>query len=154
MDAVDRLDWHVLTGPERRRLQEAAGEVLATRPWVVAAWHHGSSAQEGSAARDIDLALVAGGTPAGPPAPAEVEAIAREMAERSGIRAVPFDVRVVNDADPVFLGAMLRGGLRIYEGDREARVEFEVRAMSLWLDFRPVWERIRANARRRWVGGG
>ncbi|MEO6597271.1 MAG: hypothetical protein ABIP94_21215 [Planctomycetota bacterium] len=53
------------------------------------------------------------------------------------------DVRVVNDADSVFLGNLLREGRRCFERDLESRVAFEVQATNSWLDFQPAWDRLR-----------
>jgi hypothetical protein len=81
------------------------------------------------------------------------EALAADLASTSGFDAIPFDVRIVNGSSPVFLGRLLRQGSLVFERDREARIEWEAMAMSLWLDFRPVWERMRRQALRSWARG-
>jgi hypothetical protein len=80
-------------------------------------------------------------------------ALAGELADAAGLRPEDLDVRLVNGADPVFLGSLLRDGRLLFEADRETRIRFETRALSLWLDFRPAWERVRTAALGRWSGG-
>lgn len=70
-----------------------------------------------------------------------------------GLAPDQLDLRIINDADPVFLGRMLAGGVRVYESNREARVQFEARAVARWLAFTPVWERMRGSAAERWSRG-
>lgn len=127
------------------RLKEAAGRVLGRHPWVAAAWFHGSAAR-GQPARDIDIALVGS-----PPSWSAEARITRELVDESGLSEIEFDVRAVDEsASPVFLGNLLRDGELIYEANRERRIEFQAHAMSMWLDFRPVWERLRKEAFERW----
>lgn len=84
---------------------------------------------------------------------AVVDGVGRELAAASGIHAIPFDVRIVNGASPVLLGEMLNHGRLLYESDRAARIEWEAAALSLWLDFKPVWQRVRKAALTRWARG-
>lgn len=77
--------------------------------------------------------------------------VAGDLADATEIRDVPFDVRIVNQADPVFLNNLLRDRLLLYCADERERIEFEVKAMAQWLDFKPVWERARAVAFDRWT---
>jgi hypothetical protein len=63
------------------------------------------------------------------------------------------DVRIVNDADPVFLGNLMREGRRCFERDVDSRVAFEVRAMNAWLDFQPAWQRLRRRVLEVWSRG-
>lgn len=121
--------------------------MLSRHVWVKAAYLYGSVARADRPARDIDIGLVGD-----PPAHWGAESgIAAELQAATGISAVDFDVRLLGGCDPVFLGALLREGKIIYEADREARIRFETRALSLWLDFRPVWERVRGAVTRRWA---
>jgi len=114
--------------------------------WVKAAYLHGSVARAAGPARDIDIGLLGDAPEWG----AEL-GIAGELQAASGITAVDFDVRLVAGADPVFLGALLREGKLIYEADHEARIRFETQALSVWLDYQPVWERVRHAVTRRWA---
>lgn len=147
---ADELSWHVLSDEDRAALRRAAEEVFPRHPWVLAAWHHGSSAVSDRPARDMDIALVA------QPIPGDLavaDELGRELATASGIRAIPFDVRIVNGASPVFLGEMLSHGSLLYESDRAGRIEWEAAALSFWLDFKPVWKRVRKAALTRWARG-
>jgi predicted nucleotidyltransferase len=143
----DAIRWHRLTAEELRRLKEAAPRVLAGHPWVKAAYLYGSAVGGERPARDLDVGLLADPVPTSFAAEA---AIAAALREATGIDAVDFDVRVINQGSPVFLNEVLRAGVLLYEADHAARVAFEVRAMSLWLEFRPVYERLCAAALARW----
>ena len=150
------ITWHRLSDEERLAVRRAAGKVLARHSWVLAAWHHGSSALGDRPARDIDVAVVAKTIPEDL---GITDGLADELSEAAGIDAIPFDVRIVsgsspvNAPSPVFLGEMLHHGTRIYESDRAARIDWEATAMSIWLDFAPVWERMRRTALERWAHG-
>ena len=144
----DAIRWHRLSTAELARLQAAAPRILSRHPWVKAAYLHGSAARGDRPARDIDIGLLADPVPQGFAAEA---AIAAALRDETGIRAVDFDVRVINQASPVFLNQVLRDGVLLHEADHAARVAFEVRAMSLWLEFRPIYERLRAAALARWA---
>lgn len=150
MDSGNEIIWHRLSEEERLAVRRAAEKVLARQPWVLAAWHHGSSVLGDRPARDIDIAVVAKRIPTDL---GTTDALADELAATSGIDAIPFDVRIVNGASPVFLGEMLGHGTRVYESDRAARIDWEATAMSIWLDFAPVWERMRRIALERWAHG-
>jgi hypothetical protein len=83
----------------------------------------------------------------------DVDDVAARIASLCGRPADHFDVRIVNDADSVFLGNLMREGKRCYERDLEARVAFEVQAMNSWLDFQPAWERLRRRVLEVWSRG-
>ena len=126
--------------------------MLPAFPWAAAAWLYGSAARPSHPARDIDIGLLA----LGQVEPAHLEAcsdIAASLSDRSGWAIERWDVRVVNRADPVFLGRFLREAQLLYERDPAARIAFEARAHSLWLDFRPAWQRIRRAALNGWANG-
>ena len=141
---------HALSAAERASIEAAAPRVLGPCDWAVAAWHHGSSVKIGGPARDVDIAVLAreDALPV-----RGLEAVARAFSEASGIDAIEFDVRLVNRASPVFWNQLLKHGRRIYERDRVARIEWEAGAMSRWLDFAPVWKRMRGEALDRWSRG-
>jgi hypothetical protein len=145
-DAADRIAWRTLADADRTALREAAQGVFGPLPWVRLAYHHGSTAADGAPGRDVDVALVADPV-AGPSELAMIDRLAADLAARTGIHDVPFDVRVVRGASPVFLGQLMRTGRLLFERSVADRVEFEAYANSLWLDFQPVWERMRRSAR-------
>ena len=149
MADVDAIRWLHLTDDEIGRVRAAVAEVLARQPQVVAAYHYGSSVRR-QAARDIDIGLVAERAAM---RSIDVDAIAAAIAGKCGRLVDDFDVRIVNDADSVFLGNLMREGVRCYERDLESRVAFEVQAMNSWLDFQPVWERMRKRVLEVWSRG-
>lgn len=149
MADFDAIRWLRLTDEDNARLRAAIASVMTAYPQVVAAYHYGSSAR-GESARDIDVAVVVDRAAL---RTIDVERIAQRMATECGRRLEDFDVRVVNEADPVFLGNLMREGKRCYERDLDARVAFEVQAMSTWLDFQPVWDRLRSRVLEVWSRG-
>lgn len=150
MHREEGIRRHQLTDEERGAVHEAIRTVLADHPWVTAAWHFGSSATGERPARDIDVGILAATVPT---ELGVTETLAADLASASGLDAIPFDVRIVNGSSPVFLGRFLRQGFLVFERDREGRIEWEALAMSLWLEFRPVWERMRQQALRSWARG-
>ncbi len=149
-DAEDRIRWVILDEAAAVRVEEAVRRSLSTRTWVKAAYLYGSVARPGGRGRDIDIGLVADPLPSDPD---DLRLIANELEAATGIDASVFDVRVLNGSSPVLLNEVLSSGRRIHEADTRARIEFEALAMSLWLDFKPVWERMRRDALERWSHG-
>jgi predicted nucleotidyltransferase len=148
MEPEERIRWHRLTAEERARLRDACARVLPRAPWVIAAYLYGSAGRGERPARDLDIALLTSGPP---PAWDDELRLADELADESGIHEIPFDVRLLAGADPVFQNEVLRVGARLYDRDPGARAAFEAQAMARWLDFKPVWERMCAAARARWA---
>jgi predicted nucleotidyltransferase len=122
---------------------------LPRYPWVQAAYLHGSAAATERPARDIDIALVC----AEPPAWDVEGAIASDLHEAFPLPPIHYDVRCVLGASPIFLHRVLVAGKLVYESDRSARVWFEAKAISRWLDYQPCWERVRREVLRKWSGG-
>lgn len=149
MGAVDAIRWLRLSDDDVARLHTAVAAALRAEPNVVAAYHYGSSARR-QPARDLDIGLVVDRDAA---RSIDVDHLAARIAAGCGRPVDEFDVRVVNDADPVFLGNLLRDGQRCFERDEDARVAFEVRAMNAWFDYRPVWERLRRRVLEVWSRG-
>lgn len=50
------------------------------------------------------------------------------------------DLVVLNDAPPILQHQVLTGGRLIFERDRAARVEFEVRAGKIYADLKPMYD--------------
>lgn len=148
MDLDAPIPTHFLTDAERERLADAARSLVAAHPWIRVVYLYGSAARGVPNARDIDVGIVADPVPA--TWSADI-ALAGALADATGIHGVPFDVRIVNDGSPVFLYRMLKDSVLLAQASDAERVRFEVRAMSLWLDFRPVWERMRAAVLGGWA---
>lgn len=111
-------------------------DYLATQPDVLAAYLFGSyatgKARPGS---DVDVAVLLSGTD-------KMERFERrlqlmgEVEEALGRR--PADVVVLNDAPPLLTHQVLREGRLVFERNRAARVEFEVRAGQMYTDLVPM----------------
>lgn len=50
------------------------------------------------------------------------------------------DVVILNTAPPVLQHQVLRHGRLLYERDRQARVDFEVRAGKIYADLKPMYD--------------
>lgn len=146
---VDTIRWLRLTDADVASLHAGVAAAVASLPEVVAAYHYGSSARR-QPARDIDIGIVVDHAAR---SAVDVEAIAGRIATATGRDIDELDVRVVNDADAVFLGNLMREGVRCHQRDVDSRVAFEVRALNAWLDFRPAWERMRTRVLARWARG-
>lgn len=149
MGDVDRIRWLHLTDAEIARLRLAVASACTACPEIVAAYHYGSSARR-QPARDIDIGLVVDRAARSTFA---AESLGDCIAAAAGCSPGDLDVRIVNDADSVFLGNLMREGVCCYERDEDARVAFEVRAMNSWLDFQPAWDRLRRAVRGGWSRG-
>jgi len=60
------------------------------------------------------------------------------MVEVSKVCGREVDVIVLNDAPPILQNQVLRYGRLLFERDRRARVEFEVRAGKVYADLEPM----------------
>jgi uncharacterized protein len=132
-----------------QRLANAVERALSSRPDVVAAYLYGSTAR-GEPAADLDIALLFGGE--GPDAE-ELDALVAQLQAEGAPDGPELDVRRLAGTSPRFRANVLGEGRLLYEGDRDARLRFEARAYSEWLDFKPVWEGMRRRMRDRWAHG-
>ena len=66
------------------------------------------------------------------------------MGLRKALGRDDIDVVILNDAPPLLRYAVVKEGVLVYEGDRDERIEFEVRAMLEYFDFQHIrrifWE--------------
>jgi len=111
-------------------------EIFAAADCVVA-YLHGSYAEGcASALSDIDFAVLL------PDEVPEREYMRREMALTGRVSALlhtdDVDVKVVNRTPLLFQAEVIRTGQRVYVADEEARVWWEWRTMSEWMDFHPL----------------
>jgi len=116
--------------------EERLVEFLATQPDVVAAYLFGSVARgQATPHSDVDIALLL--------READRETLWERRLqlmgelERFGDRV---DVVVLNLAPLLLQHRVLSEGRLLYEGDRSARVEFEVRVGKRYADYRPTLE--------------
>lgn len=143
--------------PERRRLsardlerlREAATTVLQPIPEVVAAYLYGSAAR-GEPARDLDIAILFRDEL--PPA-RDLERMAADLQRLGAPHGPEIDLRPLNRTAPRFRANVVREGRVLVDRDPRKRVEAEARALSEWLDFKPVWERMQREMRARWSRG-
>jgi predicted nucleotidyltransferase len=111
---------------------------LKTQPDVVAAYLFGSLAQGRATPRsDIDIAILLKSMPKelGGATDRQLKLMGdfRRFADRE------VDVVILNTAPPVLKDQVLRYGRRLYERDRQARVEFEVRTGQEYAELRPMY---------------
>ncbi|MCR4407963.1 MAG: nucleotidyltransferase domain-containing protein [Anaerolineae bacterium] len=62
------------------------------------------------------------------------------MTEMSDVCGREADVIVLNDASPILQHQVLKHGRLLYERDRRARIEFEVRAGQIYADLKPMYD--------------
>jgi len=113
----------------------ALTEYLAVQPDVIAAYLFGSRVSgRARAESDVDVAVLLN----------EEDNVARferrlqMMVEVSKVCGREVDVIVLNDAPPILQNQVLRYGRLLFERDRRARVEFEVRAGKVYADLEPM----------------
>lgn len=133
---------------ELARLHAAAVAVLGSQDDVVAAYLYGSAAR-GEAAADLDIAVLFRDAPVS----GRLEQLAGELQRQGAPDGPEIDLRPLNGTAPRFRITVVREGRLLVERDRAARLEHEARAMSVWLDFRPTWERMRQRMLARWAHG-
>jgi predicted nucleotidyltransferase len=108
---------------------------------VVAAYVYGSAASgKMLSTSDLDLALVL----EAPPDP--YDRLQMELKIQADVEDAmafaPVDVRAINDAPIMVRGNIVQNGIRVYESDRGARVDFEVATRKRYFDFAPVARRL------------
>ncbi len=111
---------------------------LAAQPDIVAAYLFGSLAEgRATPGSDVDIAVLlrddADAAVGGERHLALMGAL-EQFADRE------VDVVMLNTASPILQQQVLRHGRLLYEGDRRARVEFEVRAGKIYADLRPMYD--------------
>ncbi len=120
----------------RRELPSDIGRTIATNPRVAAAWVFGSVARgDAGAESDLDVAVLL----RGPEEPHDVRALyglaaALERFSPSGL----VDIVVLGRQGPVFRHRVLAEGALVYDGDPEARMDFEERTIREYLDWKPT----------------
>jgi hypothetical protein len=82
-----------------------------------------------------------------------LEELAGELQRLGAPRGPEIDLRVLNGAGPRFWANLLTNSRVLYQADRVRRLEQEAMAMSRWLDFAPIWRRMRLRMLERWTNG-
>jgi predicted nucleotidyltransferase len=123
---------------ERRTLSAditALTEYLTAQPDVIVAYLFGSRATgRARAASDVDVAALLNEEDSF----ARFERRLQLMVEVSDVCGREADVIVLNDAPPLLQHQVLRHGRLLYERDRRARIEFEIRAGKVYADLEPM----------------
>jgi predicted nucleotidyltransferase len=135
--------------PELAEFLARATSALERHPQVQAAWLFGSAAR-GEAARDLDIALLLDRART---EPWFLERVAADIEHAAGGIDSVLDLRPLRGATPRFRATVLKEGRLFHDAVPEARWEFEAATWSEWLDFKPVWERVRKEVLERWSRG-
>jgi predicted nucleotidyltransferase len=113
-------------------------EYLAAQPDVVAAYVFGSVAQGRARPQsDVDIAVLLA---ADLDEETRFDRRLRLGWEVERLIGRPTDLVVLNDAPPLLQHQVLKHGRLIFERDRAARVEFEVRAGQIYADLKPMYD--------------
>jgi uncharacterized protein len=112
---------------------------LQTQPDVVAAYLFGSLAKgKTKAESDIDMAVLLTRAPDYVADKPDRQFQLMDQIERYADREI--DLVILNTAPPILTFQVLSGGRLFYEGDREERVNFEVRAGKIYADLLPTYK--------------
>ncbi|MBC8073026.1 MAG: nucleotidyltransferase domain-containing protein [Deltaproteobacteria bacterium] len=136
---------------DANEIPAAIAAVLSRYPEVSAGWLFGSVAR-GTAGpgSDLDVGVI---YPRGRDAHARVAPqLAMELARATGFERV--DVVDLAAQGPIFAHRVLCDGRRVYEGDRDRRVDFESDTTARAFDFMPTYRIATADkpaALRRWL---
>ncbi len=123
--------------PELKPILAALCEYLAAQPDVVAAYVFGSVAQGRARPQsDVDIAVLLA---ADLDEETRFDRRLRIGWEVERIIGRQTDLVVLNDAPPLLQHQVLKHGRLIFERDRAARVEFEVRAGKIYADLKPMY---------------
>lgn len=126
--------------PERRLL-DTLRESLGSRPEdLVCAYLFGSRSRgDAAGGSDLDVAVLFSADP-----PRTLEGLHLDLAdELAGATGVPVDLVVLNRAPVDLIHRVLRDGVLLLDREPSARIRFEVRARSDYLDLLPHLRRYR-----------
>jgi predicted nucleotidyltransferase len=138
------IEWHRVSDPERReRVLSAVAASCAAEPTLVAAYVFGSFARNEEVVRDLDIGLVHRDEDADEAGWTLVERVRQRLEAAAELGGLPVDVRMIPANEPVFAARVIAEGILVHESERRARIAFEVRVISRWIDFRPAWYSIR-----------
>ena len=119
-------------------LATALREYLVSQSDVVAGYIFGSMAQgRARPGSDVDVAVLLSDDLDGEARFMRRLRLGTEVEEAIGHRT---DLVVLNDAPPLLRHQVLKHGRLVFERDRAARVEFEVRAGKIYADLKPMYD--------------
>lgn len=111
---------------------------LSNQPDVIAAYLFGSAAANlDHAQSDVDVALL---LPEYLSRSAALELQLKVMADLEDICGRQVDVVILNTASPLLCFQVFKHGRLLAERDRKGRALFEMRARSLYYDFKPYYD--------------
>jgi predicted nucleotidyltransferase len=112
--------------------------ILSQQEDVVAAYLFGSVARgQARPASDVDVAVLLDLERS----PLEQVERQLDLTEALGATANrPVQITMLNRAPPILIYQVLRDGLLLYERDTQERIAFEVRAIRIYLDLKPMLE--------------
>jgi len=134
--AIERRQGRVGDQTILDELAIALREYLASQSDVVAGYIFGSMAQGRARPNsDVDVAVLLSDDLDGEARFMRRLRLGTEVEEAIGRRT---DLVVLNDAPPLLQHQVLKHGRLVFERDRAARVEFEVRAGKIYADLKPM----------------
>jgi predicted nucleotidyltransferase len=122
------------------RVREVVPDVLRRYP-VIAAYVYGSAARGTMLeTSDLDIALVLAQTL--PPYDRLQLELKIQADVEDALGFMPVDVRAIDEAPLMVRGTVVQTGLRVYEGDHDRRVAFEVATRMRYFDYAPSARRL------------
>lgn len=117
----------------------AAQPLFATHPDLVAVWLFGSRARgDHRDDSDVDVGLLLGRSPA------SIAEMGFQLQDELTLAlGLTVQVTVLNDAPADLLKRVFADGSLVYERDRAARIDFEIRKRNEYWDLAPMWALIR-----------
>jgi len=124
--------------PVLEKLAAALCRYLASQSDVVAGYVFGSTVQgRARPGSDVDVAVLLSDDLDGEARFMRRLRLGTEVEDVIGRRT---DLVVLNDAPPLLQHQVLKHGRLVFERDRAARVEFEVRAGKIYADLKPMYD--------------
>lgn len=118
---------------------------------VVVAYLFGSRAREDfKEESDVDFAILLSGSFKDP---YDFVRLIGELAMALNVEDEKINLIVLNDADLELAYKVISEGKVIFERDIEKRVDFEVRTLKLYMDFKPVLDQMRRSLIREYTHG-
>ena len=94
-----------------------------------------------------------GGVHIPPAGAAGLELLAAALQADGAPHGPNIDLRALRGTSPRFRANVVREGKLIFERSRATRIAFEAESMIEWLDFKPIWQQMRAQMLQRWIHG-
>jgi len=110
--------------------------ILSQQEDVVAAYLFGSVARgQAHPTSDVDVAVLLD------PGLSAMEQVERQLDLMAALDSTvdrPIQITLLNRASPTLIYQVLRDGILLYEQDSQERIAFEVRAIRIYLDSKPM----------------